>query len=102
MHGSHANHETAYSGDPNSHTSPVITRDRTLDPTVGVRERLLPAAVGLEDGLLALQVALGLPARRIRKLLASVAWKRSQSPALNASSSRRARVRLAELWVCPI
>jgi hypothetical protein len=23
MHSSHTNHETAYSGDPNSHTSPV-------------------------------------------------------------------------------
>ena len=27
MHSSHTNHETAYSGDPNSHTSPVVEWD---------------------------------------------------------------------------
>jgi branched-chain amino acid transport system substrate-binding protein len=36
MHSSHTNHETAYSGDPNSHTSPVMdlildTCDRLAD-----------------------------------------------------------------------
>jgi hypothetical protein len=30
MHSSHTDHETAYSGDPNSHTSPVRASDREL------------------------------------------------------------------------
>ena len=34
MHSSHTNHETAYSGDPNSHTSPVM--DLVLDSCQGL------------------------------------------------------------------
>ena len=36
MHSSHTNHEKVYSGDPNSHTSPVGYR--RISPLVGAEE----------------------------------------------------------------